>query len=270
MTCSICLEDIVIDSNITHCYHCNNKFHKKCIIKWTNLHENCPLCRQKLNVFKYFNYCDNNRYVIKFNKLDNDIILNDNIILNPKLQLICQMPKCWKTSEIISANKLPYYELLNVNDTKIYVDSYLRQIILNENIDIQKLNILKNINNYLILKTNQTLEYITSKFYYIMIDWIYELILEIKKIFYFPTCICKHTLIIDLTLILIKNLKLNQKQFQTAIIASFHIVYLMLDKNEITKDFLIYITDNSSCINLLNIYIYYLEYYINNNIIIIK
>jgi len=40
--CSICLDDIVDDFFVTACGH---QFHKKCILKWYNTSQECPLCR---------------------------------------------------------------------------------------------------------------------------------------------------------------------------------------------------------------------------------
>jgi len=48
--CSICLEDIEIDSCILTCKH---KFHTECIKQLIKL--DCPLCRQKIDVNKVFN-----------------------------------------------------------------------------------------------------------------------------------------------------------------------------------------------------------------------
>ena len=57
--CSICH-----NSNINIKLKCNHLYHFKCITKWYNIKNNCPLCRY--NVFLYYNF--NNLYdFIKFN-----------------------------------------------------------------------------------------------------------------------------------------------------------------------------------------------------------
>ena len=58
--CSICLEDLG-RHNLWKCKQCNNKFHKKCIIKWKKANPHypeyfeCPVCK-----LQYKNYCYNN------------------------------------------------------------------------------------------------------------------------------------------------------------------------------------------------------------------
>jgi len=43
--CSICLEQL----NRKVVTSCNHEFHAKCILQWNTEHDQCPLCRNKLD-----------------------------------------------------------------------------------------------------------------------------------------------------------------------------------------------------------------------------
>ena len=75
--CSICLEDLG-RHNLWKCKQCNNKFHKKCIIKWKRVNPHfpkyfeCPVCK-----LQYDNKC---YWCYKFNKKNPNWFLNLYII----------------------------------------------------------------------------------------------------------------------------------------------------------------------------------------------
>ena len=44
--CSICLKHIKKNTSVLSCGH---QYHKKCINKWKNINNQCPICREKIN-----------------------------------------------------------------------------------------------------------------------------------------------------------------------------------------------------------------------------
>ena len=47
--CSICLSNINLALVFGTTTKCNHKFHKRCLNTWLSEHDNCPMCRTKLN-----------------------------------------------------------------------------------------------------------------------------------------------------------------------------------------------------------------------------
>ncbi|KAK9055538.1 hypothetical protein SSX86_026622 [Deinandra increscens subsp. villosa] len=45
MTCAICLEEYEVDDMIGTLLECKHNYHEKCIKKWVNNHDLCPICR---------------------------------------------------------------------------------------------------------------------------------------------------------------------------------------------------------------------------------
>ena len=77
MDCSICFEKLIEDTFLTECKH---NFHIECLDKWTDNHNECPLCRNILR----FSYTisltdgqsksfDNNKKIIKYDNLNSII-----------------------------------------------------------------------------------------------------------------------------------------------------------------------------------------------------
>lgn len=91
--CCICLEKI----NNTTLLQCKHKFHKKCIEKWLQKNNNCPLCRAPIkNVF-------NTKLVI-------DKFLRKNIVYNC---LLCSKNKFFGFKEKnLKFNYILQYEIL--------------------------------------------------------------------------------------------------------------------------------------------------------------
>lgn len=48
--CAYCLEDI--DSKPTISLPCKHRYHGDCIVKWINIHHNCPTCRVSVSFFQ--------------------------------------------------------------------------------------------------------------------------------------------------------------------------------------------------------------------------
>ena len=74
-TCSICL-DTIDNLFVTNCGH---YFHKRCIDRWLNTNDNCPLCRTiTTSVEEVSNYT----YTEEIYNNNNDTIIVNNIIHN--------------------------------------------------------------------------------------------------------------------------------------------------------------------------------------------
>lgn len=48
VTCTICMEDIEINSTCKQIPRCNHKFHSKCIEPWLKKNKTCPNCREEI------------------------------------------------------------------------------------------------------------------------------------------------------------------------------------------------------------------------------
>ena len=48
--CSICL-DVISNPNNEHVTECNHVFHVGCFLKWTNIRNTCPCCRQPVDKY---------------------------------------------------------------------------------------------------------------------------------------------------------------------------------------------------------------------------
>jgi hypothetical protein len=49
--CQVCLSEFSsAESGAVKCPHCGNQFHYRCISKWVNKNETCPICKKELKV----------------------------------------------------------------------------------------------------------------------------------------------------------------------------------------------------------------------------
>ena len=182
MTCCICLEKCNSNTYFK-CRVCENRIHKSCLIRWYKENNTCPLCRSflKINSFSHFKKIENKiykyhlnieqKYSITFNKLKID---------NPYEQLINQLPYCWKESNLSKNNLMPFYRL-KLNNNTIYIDSYLRTVIINLKILPENLILNKDDLGIEYYTTNQLLYNLCKEHYLICVDWIYELILCLRE-----------------------------------------------------------------------------------------
>jgi len=49
VTCTVCMEDIEINSTCKKIPECNHEFHSKCIEPWLKNNKTCPNCREEIN-----------------------------------------------------------------------------------------------------------------------------------------------------------------------------------------------------------------------------
>ena len=82
-TCSICLNDIDIDSLCdTDCEH---SFCYECLHKWLEIKQDCPYCRKKIENFKYKDEINRIIYV------NNDVDVEDIENINQRIDSIRDM-----------------------------------------------------------------------------------------------------------------------------------------------------------------------------------
>jgi hypothetical protein len=263
----------LLSEKIFTCKICNHKMHKSCILKWNTINNNCPLCRANTNIriLVYFRSTKNHIYKHYLNIKQKYVLYFNNLkITNPYEQLINQTPYCWIQSDFdlnnqkYQINLLPFYKIV-CNNKIFIIDSYLRTYMLNFKIDFNDFILKKDDNDKEYYTTEKELINMSKNDYLITIDWIYAVIYTLNNYHNVLNHICFNTLIIDFTIIVIKEMKLKKKYFQTAIISAIHITYLKFNKTFLRKSFLFDLTANSadkiiydSCISFLN------EYYRNN------
>lgn len=261
-TCSICLEDIFTENFTTKCGH---SFHKECIGVWISQQISCPLCRNKdiyVVSISFINISINKHYYIDCSKNSN----------NGKFYLHNQPPQAWLDSTQFGS-LLPLYILKNNKGKKPkFISYYLRQLLLWEDIDKSKIvynyddssklyicstqDLLKT--KYIIRKGKMcSSSLITRKILNTLVVWLYELLLDIKKICNLDYLLSLNTLILDLTISTIVNNKFNYdtSKYQLILITSVYNCIKFYTKNNIIKDLnltdeefkekLIWYTDNT-------------------------
>ena len=197
-TCSICLEDIFTENFTTKCGH---NFHTKCIDVWILQELSCPLCRNKdiykVSITNIYIYINKHYYI--------------NCSDNSKFYLHNQPPQAWlNTSQFDSL--LPLYILKNNKGKKPkFISYYLRQLLLWEDIDKSKIVYNYDDSSKLYICSTQDFNssFITRKIVNTLVVWLYELLLDIKKICKPDYLLTLNTLILDLTISTIVNNKFN-------------------------------------------------------------
>ena len=269
--CPICYEDLENDK-LCYITTCNHSFHKKCLFEWLKHNNSCPMCRSTefiQNMIYYINKKNNRDYKFKFNfgSRIKTITINDKIFTDSYKKLINQPPQAWIDC-LKQKNLAPIYSIKDINNESIYIDFYLRQIILFDKLDYNKIEEKKGFDS----DGNETVYYTSKQFiknnnliisrniYEIMVDWIYELIkggiIKKYKIFY---SININSLILDLITLTIKKFEMKNIFYQTAIISSIYSSFKFLQNEEIDKDYLIWSTNNSSSLEKMNEFITYQE-----------
>ena len=240
MSCCICLNDInVLSEKIFLCNICNNKMHKSCLLEWNTIKNNCPICRANTNILRLEFFRSNGNYIYKHYlniKKKNVLYFNNLKITNPYEQLINQLPYCWISSDIdpYNINLLPFYKIV-CNDKIFIIDSYLRTYMLNFKINFNDFILKYDYEDKEYYTTEKKLINMTKKQYLIIIDWIYAVIHKLRSYYNISNHICYNTLIIDFTIMIINEMKLKKKNFETGIISAIHITYLKLNKTFLKK-----------------------------------
>lgn len=124
MSCVICLDTNKIDLIITKCGH---KFHRKCITKWCNYNQTCPLCRSSISYIvkhKKSNYKVNLDvicitiywcYILLYIILIYTNIINNHMIEQFMNYIHTIISLIWCIRNTIREN-YQYYETYNINN----------------------------------------------------------------------------------------------------------------------------------------------------------
>jgi hypothetical protein len=176
-SCPICYEEI--PNSQKHITSCGHIFHKHCISLWLNTKKSCPMCRNDIqikNMIYYIQELVNKDY--KFDSLvcvrNNAFKINNLIFKKPYLELLNQTPQAWIDCSEFN-NFAPIYSITSITGEKIFVDYYLRQIILFDMIKPEEIEIRESIENKFYTTTQKIFNYKSRKTYEVMVDWIYEI-----------------------------------------------------------------------------------------------
>lgn len=244
MTCPICLENIDKEEQVL--LNCNHKFHFDCFQKWIEHNISCPYCRKDLKVITNIYEKPKNSINYKFKKKTKckNVILDGETIYDSYQQLINQCPIGFLQYD---GNIEPIYKL---NDK--YISYYLRQIILWNKIDHEKIYKYTTDCGYTIYHSTQEIyTNLNNHTLHLMYNWIYDLMVNLSETYLFSYTIDMNTILLDLCVNNIKKQQFSLNKFQTSIIVS---IYIILNEqkiynhptNDLTIDKLIDYTDNTS------------------------
>jgi hypothetical protein len=275
-TCSICLET---DTKETHTTNCGHIFHKSCISTWLKEKNSCPMCRKEqiimymihsINITK-----ENPDYKITQSHEvgEQELYLDETTFKCAYEQLLNQVPQGWVNidSGEESSPIAPVY-ILEEEGREVFIDYYFRQLLLfNEGeIDTTKIVEKRGIDTVYYTSTqnlNRNGKNITPKEYSIMVEWIYEVMCTLKIEYSFSYKSSMNSILLDLVTMTIMELEMAKRStYQTAIIAAIYITINFYEKKEVSREKLIWYTDNSSEMSVLNNFIHFQDIKVENNI----
>ena len=188
-------------------------------------------------------------------------------------QLLNQVPQGWVNidSGEESSPIAPVY-ILEEEGREVFIDYYFRQLLLfNEGeIDTTKIVEKRGIDTVYYTSTqnlNRNGKNITPKEYSIMVEWIYEVMCTLKIEYSFTYKSSMNSILLDLVTMTIMELEMAKRStYQTAIIAAIYITINFYEKKEVSREKLIWYTDNSSEMSVLNNFIHFQDIKVENNI----
>lgn len=220
---------------------CGHIFHNGCIMTWLEEHNTCPLCRNKILIInKFKNEIQRPiRYRFSGNKCKY-FKINNEIINNVYGQLINQSPIGYVENE-------PIYCIIGEKD-EYYINYYLRQIIMTSNIDYGTISYYEDYLGRKIYYSDQDIEKdrLNKYRFDIMYNWVYDVMncfVILYGIEYLPEY---NSLIMDLSIVIIKNFRLQKTKFQTAIIVAIYNMITICKCNNVSMEELIKLTCNST------------------------
>lgn len=220
--CVICLESNTDLSIKQKC--CNNYFHHDCLKLWFHNNITCPLCREPRNYLLI---------VCPKISINGDYSLGKKFFTNNIEYLNNQSPQAW-IEKLESKALIPLYSIPNpLKKEGTYISFYLRQIYLWEKFDPKYLKFKFDDRDELYLCTTQKFSNfpICYRTIYIMVEWIFELMMQLKKIYNFVYSMTMNSIILDLTIKTILDLKLDTIDYQTSIINSILNIIKTYQKN---------------------------------------
>ena len=244
--CPICFEEI--PKSQEHKTTCGHIFHKKCISLWLNSKKSCPMCRNDIqikNMIYYIQEISNRDY--KYDSLictrNNSLKIGNLIFKKPYLELLNQSPQGWIDCSEFN-NFAPIYSITSINGEKIFIDYFLRQIILFDRINPQEIEIRESINNKFFTSNQKIFNYKSRKTYEVMVDWIYE----IMKKFISPKFNVKYfnsmnSLLLDVVTLTIQKFN-SIDDIQSIILGSIYCSNKLLNNKEIEIKELKWLSNN--------------------------
>lgn len=284
--CSICHEPLTnnesqqlfSDSNFTLKTRCGHRFHNDCLSKWYLVKQDCPYCRRILFYENFDQFCFPQRYEtnITYKKYKRKSqIVNNNILpyIEKELKYNTLAPAFWlqHKSRIRTFNEKIFeglYKIPFLQDT-IYVTSYTRLVLIhNDDKNGITLDYYRDLNKNLYYSTENELKYMKKHVFIILIEWIYELLGELKKEYTIDYYSEYYTIIIDLVIETVKYFEIvNIKLIQgIAICAIYNTINLDNIFPEINMEHLNYYTCNSYNVENLEKYIKYQNNFLIENI----
>ena len=255
--CSICLENFDGKNKEKYVLFCNHYFHRSCVNKWLVKHNSCPLCREPISLVM-IHLKNKIKKAFKYSWIETNkrkyITLDGEVISDAYSQLINQRPAGFYWVDNI---KWPVY-LVKGKEKKYKISCYFRQVI------ISTLVLKKDIFTFE-MDREEIFDYkgrlapknsnLDIKNFNIMYTWLYEVMTHFKS----EKLIRYHhelnSIIMDLVVKKIKQENTVKENFQTIIIASMFVVFQIYDFGKITKEMLIWMTDNSTNSILTEYYI---------------
>ena len=250
--CAICHDDLHNGQEVYET-SCGHTFHRDCVCEWLKKNSSCPLCRQAEHI-KYMIHdirkASNLEYkcIEHFGTDTKSVTIGSMSFDNLLEQLFNQCPQGWIDAHDQQMSGLaPVYIIKDKEGKEIFIDFYLRQLIMFDEVDSELIISREGYKTLYYTSTQKIQGYkmkIDKFIYERLVEWMYEIVnkcvLEEHEVKY-PASM--NTLMHDLLTITIqKNGIGSTKDFQSVACASMFSAVKIIDKFELDKNFLVYMT----------------------------
>jgi hypothetical protein len=167
----------------------------------------------------------------EFKNINYDIV--GNLFKNQHFILKNQTPQAWIESSKHLQVLFPVYIYQNLNGEKILISYYLRQLILWEKFDINKLKNKFDVNGVMYICTDQVFESCEMNYnnMLILIEWLYEVMIELRDIYLINYLSSMNSLILDITMASIINFNIPYSKYQSTLIMTIYNVIKSYNEN---------------------------------------
>lgn len=262
-TCPICCDTMNSATQKVCKTKCGHEFHRDCLYEWLSKHPSCPLCRQAEDIEFQIQEIGNNsnkeyKQMKHFGETTKMITFLGMSFRKPQKQLLDQCPQGWiHIQERRKSSLAPVYRLKSNDGEEIFIDYYLRQIIMFDELDISKIEEKEGYKTKYYTSEQDIRGYgvYNEKFVYErLVEWMYELMQRsIDEGYEIDYHASMNTLIHDLLTITIQKKGVQSKRnFQTVAIAVIYSVVELMNKIELSKDYLVYMTAGASTIEKMD------------------